>query len=308
MLRDGFPGQRLQVLPRTATAQLLETPPTSILLTTDAGYFPHAADHGRIRRHGSPTAIVIACTHGHGACESGDRTWQVGPGQALVIPPGCPHFYRAVQDDPWTIWWVHLGGSNLPEWLAALGATTSPVVIDIPNITQPVNLIAGIVVSMESNTTLPGLTECAALAWQLLANLALNQRDIRADGSEPVRQAQNYLRTHLAEPFRTQDLADAVGLSPSHLSALFRQTTGTSPLQYLTQIRMARARELLTLTELTIQDIAAAVGYPDAYYFSRVFRRVHAATASSYRASSQSRHRLPDDAEALARTAGSAGD
>lgn len=295
MLRDGFPGQRLQVLPRTATAELLATAPTSILLTTDAGYFPHAVDHGRIRRQGSPTAIVIVCTQGRGECESNGTTWSIGPGQALVIPPGCPHFYRAVPDDPWTIWWVHLDGANLPQWLEALGATTTPVTIDIPNITQPVNLIAGIVVTMESDTTVPGLTECAALAWQLLAHLALNQRDIRADSSEPVRQAQDYLRAHLTEPFRAQDLADAVGLSSSHLTAVFRQSTGTSPLQYLTLNRMARARELLTLTDLTVHEIATAVGYSDAYYFSRVFRRIHATTASDYRASSRSRHRLPED-------------
>ena len=76
-LRDGFPGQRLHVLPRLLVGEALQRKPTSRMLVTDAGYFPHAAMHGRIRRAGAPEAIVIMCAEGSGWCElaGSGTTW-----------------------------------------------------------------------------------------------------------------------------------------------------------------------------------------------------------------------------------------
>jgi AraC family transcriptional regulator of arabinose operon len=59
------------------------------------------------------------------------------------------------------------------------------------------------------------------------------------------------------------------GPSPSHFSALFRAATGGGVVEYTKRLRMARARELLITSSRGIGDIAAAVGYTDAFYFSR---------------------------------------
>ncbi len=79
------------------------------------------------------------------------------------------------------------------------------------------------------------------------------------------------------------DLAHHVGLSPSHLSALFRERTGQSILQYQTSLRMSRACELLDLTDAPINIIAREVGYDDALYFSRYFHTHQGMSPSAYR-------------------------
>ncbi|WP_367379412.1 helix-turn-helix domain-containing protein [Subtercola boreus] len=74
------------------------------------------------------------------------------------------------------------------------------------------------------------------------------------------------------------------GLSPTHFSWLFKQQTGSPVLHYQTQLRMARARELLDTTDDQVSTVAALVGYDDAFYFSRQFRKIHGTTPLRYRA------------------------
>src|SRR5690625_1992286 len=116
-LRDGFPGERMRVLPRPLVARALAGGATGRLLVTDAGYFPHAANHGRSRRQGAREAVVLVCVAGAGWCELGQQIIGVRPGQALVLVPGQPHLYRADATDPWTLWWLHATGPDLHDLL-----------------------------------------------------------------------------------------------------------------------------------------------------------------------------------------------
>jgi AraC-like DNA-binding protein len=77
-------------------------------------------------------------------------------------------------------------------------------------------------------------------------------------------------------------LADRVGLSADRLGALFTRSFGMPPVQYRGQLRLARARELLLNSRQSIAGVARAVGFPDAAYFTRVFRRAYGQTPSRY--------------------------
>ena len=99
LLAQGFPGERIRVMPRPAVHEALRQPLTSRLLVTDCGLFPAAAAHRRTRPDGSPQAIVIICTEGAGWCTLPGGHLRVSPGEALIIPPGTPHVYGAATDD-----------------------------------------------------------------------------------------------------------------------------------------------------------------------------------------------------------------
>src|SRR5699024_12451672 len=93
-LRDGFPGERMRVLPRPLVARALAGGATGRLLVTDAGYFPHAANHGRSRRQGAGESVVLVCVAGRGWCELGARVVGVRPGRAVVLGAGPAHLSR----------------------------------------------------------------------------------------------------------------------------------------------------------------------------------------------------------------------
>jgi transcriptional regulator GlxA family with amidase domain len=104
-------------------------------------------------------------------------------------------------------------------------------------------------------------------------------------GDELVAQAQDILRAHHAEPLRIPTLAHTLGLSMRSLNRRFQQAIGTSPTVYLQQQRINSARDLLRTSNLTIAEVALAVGYTDSGYFCRLFKESMKQTPREYRQS-----------------------
>jgi AraC family transcriptional regulator of arabinose operon len=285
-LRDGFPGQRLHVLPRPLVKEALQRTPTSHLLVTDAGYFPHAAMHGRVRRAGAAQAIVIMCADGSGWCELNGKWHEVGPGEVLIIPARAPHRYYAHSTTPWSIWWQHVTGDDVPELLVAIGLTAEKPTAAMADPYRAFLLVESVCDDLARDETSASLTAASGAAWHLLALLAA-ERHSRANGREPIARVQAHLREHLAAAVSVPELASMAGFSASHFSARFRAVTGFSVTEYVKRLRMARARQLLITSDHTVAEIAAAVGYPDPFYFSRHFGAVNGVSPRAFRARAQ---------------------
>lgn len=281
---QGFPGERISVLPRPLVRQALGRPLTARLVVTDCGHFPAAAGHLRTRPSGSEQTIVIVCTDGQGWCELPSGRRSVHPGQALVLPPGLPHGYGATEDDPWTIWWLHLAGADVPELLAAAQVDAERPVAGVGDVYRAVALIDEALRRMERDDSAASLQAASGAAWHLLALLAADRSRAGSGGHDPVHQARQYLHEQVGTRVGVAELAALARLSPSHFAALFRKATGVGVLKYQTRLRMSRARELLDTTDLPIATIARTLGYQDPFYFSRQFHAAHGLPASAYRA------------------------
>lgn len=281
-INDGFPGQRLLVLPRPLVAYSLGQPGTSHLVVTDCGYFPIARSHRIVRSEGVDQAIVVVCVRGRGSAIVGGHRYGIGPGQVLVIPPATAHEYGAEESEPWTIWWIHVAGPDLPELLRTSRFTALTAVREVRDPYRVMALIEEVVHTLESDSTASSLLQASGAAWHLLATLSANSRSPGA--SFAMDRARDYVKEHLAERVSIDDLASMASLSASHFAVSFRARFGVPVKRFQTELRMARARELLELTDLSVAAIAAEVGYNDPFYFSRKFRAVHGVTARLYRA------------------------
>jgi two-component system, response regulator YesN len=105
---------------------------------------------------------------------------------------------------------------------------------------------------------------------------ALAYRDSQPNGQYKnlIRQAKDYLAQHYANPeLSLNEVASQVNLSASHFSVVFSQEAGQTFKEYLTEIRINKAKELLRMTSLRSADIAYQVGYNDPHYFSSVFKK-----------------------------------
>ncbi|MBQ7933454.1 MAG: helix-turn-helix transcriptional regulator, partial [Lachnospiraceae bacterium] len=91
--------------------------------------------------------------------------------------------------------------------------------------------------------------------------------------------ANYYWRCDLSVP----DIAAHLHIDRTYLYRLFKHELGISPLQYLTDVRMERAVALLTETKLPVQSVAGSVGYEDALYFSKTFKKAKGVSPSDYR-------------------------
>jgi AraC-like DNA-binding protein len=256
---------------------------TSRLLVTDAGFFPHAAMHGRVRRSGVAEAIVIMCADGAGWCELEGVRHEVSVGEVLVIPPGLPHRYYADSEKPWSIWWLHVSGADVPDFLRAIGLTPTQPTGPLIDPLAAFDLAERACDAMARDETAASLTVAAGAAWNLLAQLAAERERRTEANGEPVRLVQDHLRSHLTSAVSVPALAERAGFSTSHFSARFRAATGFSVIEYVKRLRMARARQLLILSDHTVAEIAAAVGYSDPFYFSRQFTAVHGVCPRTFR-------------------------
>lgn len=89
-----------------------------------------------------------------------------------------------------------------------------------------------------------------------------------------VEQIVNYFEDHYAEKISLDQIAENMYLSPFYISKIFKSETGDTPIRHLINIRLERAKEILEKGECnSIQEVAAKVGYDDAYHFSKLFKK-----------------------------------
>jgi AraC-like DNA-binding protein/quercetin dioxygenase-like cupin family protein len=278
---EGFENQRLCVVPRPQVEAALSRPGTRRLTVTDAGFFPAARGHRRIRAQGSPETIVMLCISGSGWVDIGGECHLLTPWSWTTIPAFTPHEYRASDDDPWTIWWVHVRGSDAAELAGAMLGSPQQV-SRLRSVDRVLALFDELVALLEGRLSPAHLLAASGVAWNLLTRMSADTI-LPAEGSA-LERAIRYLESRIDGNIRVTELASMVGMSPSHLTALFRESTGGGPGAFHTSLRMAKARTLLDTTSIPISEVAGAVGYDDPLYFSRHFRRIHGVNPSAYRA------------------------
>jgi AraC family transcriptional regulator len=100
-----------------------------------------------------------------------------------------------------------------------------------------------------------------------------------------LRKVEDYIGEHLAEEISIEKLSALVELSPSHFAHVFKQTTGMTPLQFVTRGRITRAQQLIRETSRSLIDVGLEVGYSSPSHFAQVFRRVVGVTPTEFRSS-----------------------
>ncbi len=107
------------------------------------------------------------------------------------------------------------------------------------------------------------------------------ERDLQE--AKPITEAKRYIREHYREALRLEDVSNAVGFNATYFSTLFKKETGMNYQDYLTDLRIGKAKELLVENGLSLADVAEQVGYTDLKYFSRLFKKSTGINPSEYK-------------------------
>jgi AraC family transcriptional regulator len=133
----------------------------------------------------------------------------------------------------------------------------------------------------------------AALTQLLAAHLVENYtkaafKTSAVRGGLPIRQlrkVEDYVTAHLAEEISIEGLAELVELSSSHFAHVFKESTGMTPLQFITRQRITRAQQLIRETSRNLIEVGLEVGYTSPSHFAQIFRRVVGVTPTEFRSS-----------------------
>lgn len=93
----------------------------------------------------------------------------------------------------------------------------------------------------------------------------------------------DYIHAHYMDPLSVKSLADQNGVNENRLFYVFQKFAGMGPGDYLRMYRLNRARDLLVTSSIQVGEIAIQVGYPDALYFSRIFKKHFGVSPSKFR-------------------------
>lgn len=100
---------------------------------------------------------------------------------------------------------------------------------------------------------------------------------------KPIRLACSYVESHYNEPIKLEDVAKVVNLNPIYFSTLFARKTGQNFTEYVTLFKLKKACELLADSDMNINEIADSLGFTDARYFSKLFRKKMGLKPTEYR-------------------------
>ena len=158
-----------------------------------------------------------------------------------------------------------------------------------PLITDVANMLSREALNSDSASSLLAESAATQLAVHLVRHYT--ERPLQERLGRPARphravvRASEYIHDNYARGLRLADIAEAAHLSPFHLIRLFRQSTGKTPHQYLIQVRVNKARSLLSAGagSGSLADVAAAVGFVDQSHLTRHFKRVLGLTPKQLR-------------------------
>lgn len=274
--KDKFYGDRSVVLTQKQLELVKENPKFGELYLSDIGFYPHAKNHYRSRTEGNKENILIYCTDGAGSIKIRGKTYPVFSNSFFVIPAGVPHAYWSSPDAPWSIYWVHFGGRRSAAFQQHYGKVNTFTPSGDARLKDRIDLFNEILNVLEAGFNDENIEYSNLWLNSLLASFFYVDTYRAAkgfQGSDPVDHAIFFMIDNLNKPLTITEIAQSVSLSDSHFSKIFRNKTGSSPLDYFINLKMQEAIRLLTNQSLRIKEVAFILGYKDSFYFSRIFTK-----------------------------------
>jgi AraC-like DNA-binding protein len=214
---------------------------------------------------------------GGGVLRHGRAVHATPPGSLFVVAPGDVHSNHSNAAAGCSFRSLYVRPDVMARAAAELGAARLP---DFPRpLVDDADLVARYRRAHQRlEAGAPGLARESALLSALvtlLARCSFGAASPRAPGREPaaVARAREYLHAHFREPIALETLARVAGLSPFHLSRVFRELTGLPPHAYQVQLRVHHARRLIE-SGRPLAESARVAGFADQSHLSRHFRRM----------------------------------
>ena len=199
---------------------------------------------------------------------------EICSGGAYVFVPGERQEYSYVAENKCLYYWVHFCGFESGKAVKNSGAAGRfPV---CPYCVEAEQTFRMLVSSYENN-----MPHCEQLSVGCVLSLLALVSDKAANYS-PFRRAELRLQNCL-DDVKICELAESFGMSEAHFIRSFKKYNGLTPRAYALKYRMEQAKMLLSSSDIRVSDVANLCGFPDALYFSRVFKKYSGCAPLDYR-------------------------
>ncbi|MBP3228554.1 MAG: AraC family transcriptional regulator [Bacteroidaceae bacterium] len=255
-----------------------------------SAFFYHSPDvpFERPQRPAATENIFLYIRHGHGSLTAQGNYKRFSAGQYFVVPAGEEYVFTPSREDPCELFALRFCGIMGHDIVKS--SPHFAVTLDGEQRRDLERLLLQVQNCFERGLTLDNMRYASCIFAYALANLFYGET-IRADegnahadeGNAAIEAATQYMRDHVENRIRLEELAAHAGYTPTYFSSFFRRKTGYSPITYFNIMKMQRACELLVTTDRRILDICVQLGIDDNYYFSRLFTKTIGMSPKQYR-------------------------
>lgn len=214
------------------------------------------------------------------------QTYHIKSGQGFLLFPGQIAAHSSDENLPWEYTWLEFDGLRVREMLEIAGLSKDSPIYRASSKDLRMNMLNEMLYIAEHADESP---------FHLIGHLYLfldyltkssNTMKMKQGGRQKdfyIKEALSFVEQNFQNDISVEDIAACCGLNRSYFGKIFRDAMGKSPREFLMNYRMAKAAELLKLTQLSIGDIGNAVGYPNQLHFSRAFKNIYGISPRDWR-------------------------
>lgn len=227
--------------------------------------------------------------NGAGTFRTERHTYDLAAGDCFLIHPGQLVSYQSHNRKPWQYRWIAFTGSEAAGHVEQAGFRPEKSVFHAGTSCDISNWLSVMQDAFAERKESAHYTSLGTL-YMILAEAQnhLSEGQTLTSGESSIRrtvkQMIQYMSTQYAYPVSIEQMSESLGYNRAYLSRIFKQETGLTPVTYLLKLRIDKSRQLLReRPDLSIEQVSASVGMPDALYFSKQFKRFHGEAPSLYR-------------------------
>lgn len=211
---------------------------------------------------------------GEGYLEDEERgvTHFLPPGKAFLVPIPSETVYFCHTGKPWTFIWVNMIGPSARR-LGNEITRNHGYVFDFRRFPQVLDILAGLYQHRLENQSYD-IYHVSAQVYRIFMSILQFHEPISPNLPSSIVEACEYIHLSLGNPnLSVEEIADKMGYSKFYFTRKFRQHMRMAPHQYLTKLRLEKAVDLITTTDLPIKIISDRVGFKEITHFYRIFKK-----------------------------------
>ena len=223
-------------------------------------------------------------TGGHGILQIDGETFELGTGDAFLIPAEQMSYYEASATEPWSYFWVGLTGLRATQYIRQIMAVVPERYVIRGLDTQKYAASIDKAASLQG-TSAGNYFRAELVLYELFFYFSSDLPELNGSEHTPslAARVKFYLDAKYTEKLRIDELSAQFGVHPNHLSRAFRERYDVSPKQYLQTLKLEKAALMLRTTDTSVALIAESLGFDDQHAFSKLFKKYWGVSPMVYR-------------------------
>lgn len=221
---------------------------------------------------------------GKGLLEIEGKSIEVHQNQLFIVPANMTSTYTADAYEPWKYSWIGFTGIESTDFVQNLmHSSKQRYVIDCLDASFYEKRIHSII-KLDQND-MSAYFKINGIMYEIIGTL-LSEHSVNnttINDTSPAFQAMRYMDLHYYDDIQISDIANAVGIHPNYLSAMFKDEFAISPKKYLMKLKINKAKKLLSESDDLINTVGNSVGFSDGLSFSKFFKKETGNSPTNYR-------------------------